>query len=247
MTPFIRLTLASALALAASGCGGGSEQPGPAPTGDAASTGAPLAATGEPASLASSEAAQSVPAGPLSCAADIGEDAARKLVEQCRAVSPATHPPCNTANSCAMIRNETARGCAILGESADTTPECSINPISREAAADLVARFYAAINARDYAAAWGLWGPDGNPQQTLEKFAGGYKDTRRTHVDIGKVSDVEGGAGSLYVTVPVTVDAELADGRRQRFTGSYDLRQINRGMGVSQGWHIMSAKLRPAG
>ncbi|MGG2005326.1 hypothetical protein [Novosphingobium resinovorum] len=46
------------------------------------------------------------------------------------------------------------------------------------------------------------------------------------------------------MTVPVTVNAELDDGRRQRFTGSYALRQINRGMGISQGWHITSAKLR---
>lgn len=247
------LPLAGTLALLA-GCGGSETQPSSQGT-SAAPAASESAAMSEPApdaTLALQDDAAvptrtpAAPGAPLSCSSDIGESAAQKLAVQCRAVSPATRPPCNAANSCAMIRNEIARGCAILGEDAAKTPECALEPISREAAADLVSRFYAAINARDYAAAWSLWGPDGNPQQTLDAFAKGYANTRRTHVEIGKVSGVEGGAGSLYVTVPVTVDAELDSGRRQRFTGSYDLRQINRGMGVSQGWHIMAAKLKPA-
>jgi hypothetical protein len=253
ISPYRRsLPLIGALALLA-GCGGGDTDPSSQASGTAPATSeiaASEAASGAPLAAADnaplSTLAPALPAAPISCSADIGERAAASLVEQCRAVSPATRPPCNAANSCAMIRNEIARGCAILGEDAAKTSQCKIEPISQEAAADLVSRFYAAINARDYAAAWSLWGPDGNPNQTLDEFAKGYANTRRTHVEIGKVSSVEGGAGSLYVTVPVTIDAELADGRRQRFTGSYDLRQINRGMGISQGWHIMSAKLKPA-
>lgn len=246
------LPMVCTLALLASGCGGsGTSEPTTAPS-STASADAPATSTATPATAdsilpsTSASATSASTSGPVSCAADIGESAARKLVAQCRAVSPATRPPCNVANSCAMIRNEVARGCALLGEDADTTPECTLSPIGREAAADLVQRFYAAINARDYASAWMLWGPEGNPNQALSDFANGYAHTRRTHVEIGQVSGVEGGAGSIYVTVPVTVDAELDDGSRQRFTGSYDLRQINRGMGRSQGWHITTAKLRPA-
>ena len=44
--------------------------------------------------------------------------AAEALARQCRRVSPATHPPCNAANSCVMIRDEVARGCALLGDDA---------------------------------------------------------------------------------------------------------------------------------
>ena len=44
-------------------------------------------------------------AQPLSCAAEIGTAAAAKRVAICRNVSPATHPPCNAANSCAMIED----------------------------------------------------------------------------------------------------------------------------------------------
>ncbi|AXB76897.1 nuclear transport factor 2 family protein [Novosphingobium sp. P6W] len=252
----LTLPLLGVFALIASGCGDSGEQPAPAQSSQSAVQSADTAAS-EPAPLSSSsaltadeETATAIPApsssAPISCAADIGESAARKLVAQCRAVSPATRPPCNAENSCAMIRNEVARGCAILGEDFVKTPACAVDPIGSEAAADLVRRFYDAVNARDYAAAWSLWGPNGNPAQTLEQFANGYADTRRTHVEIGKVSSIEGGAGSIYVTVPVTIDAELNDGRHQRFTGKYDLRQINRSMGISQGWHITTAKLRPA-
>lgn len=52
------------------------------------------------------------------CAGEIGQRAAEQLVLQCRDVSPATRPPCNIANSCQMIRDEVARGCAMLGEDA---------------------------------------------------------------------------------------------------------------------------------
>lgn len=183
---------------------------------------------------------------PLSCTAEIGSAAASRLVSRCVAVSPATRPPCNAANSCAMIRNEIARSCAMIGVDAAKTPQCGgVDPVGREAAADMVERYYAAINARDYGSAWELWGDDGGTSgKTFAAFSEGFALTRRVHVTIGNVSDVEGGAGSLYVTVPVTLDAELTDGRHQRFAGKYALRQINRGMGISQGWHIATAQLR---
>jgi hypothetical protein len=52
------------------------------------------------------------------CAGEIGLPAARRLVEQCTDVSPATRPPCNTANNCALIREEIVRGCGFLKEDA---------------------------------------------------------------------------------------------------------------------------------
>jgi hypothetical protein len=52
------------------------------------------------------------------CDKTAGQQEARRYVEQCLKVSPATHPPCNTANSCALIRDEIQRGCALLGADA---------------------------------------------------------------------------------------------------------------------------------
>jgi hypothetical protein len=47
------------------------------------------------------------------------EDAERskKLVEECIQVSPATHPPCNSQNSCQLIIDEIKRSCSLLGQS----------------------------------------------------------------------------------------------------------------------------------
>ncbi|MES1202487.1 MAG: hypothetical protein ABUS57_13675 [Pseudomonadota bacterium] len=50
------------------------------------------------------------------CSDERGAQAAAALVAQCVEVSPATHPPCNAANSCAMIEDEIKRGCGLLAD-----------------------------------------------------------------------------------------------------------------------------------
>ncbi len=52
------------------------------------------------------------------CSRSAGPAQARRLVEQCLNVSPATHPPCNAANTCALIEDEIRRGCTFLGSDA---------------------------------------------------------------------------------------------------------------------------------
>jgi hypothetical protein len=51
---------------------------------------------------------------PRTCSREIGRRPAAVLVRRCRDVSPATHPPCNALNPCALIRDEIARGCSML-------------------------------------------------------------------------------------------------------------------------------------
>ncbi|MFL9710609.1 hypothetical protein [Methylobacillus sp. Pita1] len=53
-------------------------------------------------------------AGEKSCIAEAGKRHAEMLVKWCRSVSPATHPPCNAANSCDLVIDEIKRGCAFL-------------------------------------------------------------------------------------------------------------------------------------
>lgn len=55
---------------------------------------------------------------PPQCRAEIGETAAQKLADRCRMVSPATHSPCNAANSCQMIQDEIDRSCALWDKDA---------------------------------------------------------------------------------------------------------------------------------
>lgn len=184
----------------------------------------------------------------ISCATEIGAVAADKRAAICRDVSPATHPPCNTANSCAMVEDEIARSCALFDDK-DPMAGCGSPPKSQEAAVDVVRRYYSALNAHDYGTAWLQWGENGPPNQDLAKFTSGFAHTRTTRVTIGKLEPAEGGAGSIYQTVPVVVDATLDDGKQQRLKGEYIIRRVNGVDGATAAqlrWHIGSAHLTNA-
>jgi hypothetical protein len=188
---------------------------------------------------------------PRSCAAEIGAIAAQRRVKVCVRVSAATHPPCNLANSCAMIDDEIARSCAAFDDKALPGALCRPAPKSMAAAAAVVKRYYAALNARDYDTAWAQWGDNGAPNQSRAQFERGFSQTRSTRVTIGAMQPGDAGAGSIYQTVPVTVEATLTNGRRQRFSGTYVVRRVNGVDGASAAqlrWHIGSAQLsaRPA-
>lgn len=62
--------------------------------------------------------------GAGSCLSEIGDVASARLVERCIAVSPATRPPCNAANPCAMIQGEIDRACAMYGPGETRPAEC---------------------------------------------------------------------------------------------------------------------------
>jgi hypothetical protein len=52
------------------------------------------------------------------CLKSMGNAKSAVLVQRCIQVSPATHPPCNAANSCDLILDEIRRGCAMIGKDA---------------------------------------------------------------------------------------------------------------------------------
>ncbi len=98
-----------------------------APVNAAANSAAPAPTPATPSNhaLANAAAGQNnqnrmpiAPPMPEGCAGEIGVAEAEELVDQCIQVSPATRPPCNVANSCALIRDEIARGCGQLGDDA---------------------------------------------------------------------------------------------------------------------------------
>jgi len=59
------------------------------------------------------------------CLSEIGKAASDRLVTRCIMVSPATHPPCNAANSCQMIQGEIDRACAMYGPGETKPKECA--------------------------------------------------------------------------------------------------------------------------
>ena len=83
----------------------------------------PPAATGPATATATSSVSVSGDPDALRCDQQIGKAAAKRLVNRCLMVSPASHPPCNTANACEMIRDEIKRSCDLFG--ADKPKECA--------------------------------------------------------------------------------------------------------------------------
>ena len=191
---------------------------------------------------------QSQPTG--SCAVEIGQAAADKLAATCRQVSPATRPPCNVANSCEMIRDEIARGKAFISRSdAGKTQTDTSSDQSAKAAVDVVRLYYAAIDRRDFANAYSLWGNDGQASgKSRTAFSRGFSHTSSAQVTIGDVGEPRGAAGSVYLTVPVTVISRLEDGTRQRFTGKYVMRRssVPSASSADRQWRIDSATLKEA-
>lgn len=115
--------------------------------------------------------------------------------------------------------------------------------------AAVIRRYYAAIDARDYAAAYALWGQRGAASgQTRGQFEEGFTRTAQVKVTIGDNIRIEGGAGSQYATVPVRVDAVLQSRERQHFEGSYTLRRamVDGASADERRWHIDSAQLHGA-
>ncbi len=58
-----------------------------------------------------------------SCREEAGAAKAAEYVRECLDFSPATHPPCNASNPCALIIGEIQCGCGTLG--ADTPRYCA--------------------------------------------------------------------------------------------------------------------------
>ncbi len=65
------------------------------------------------------------PIAATTCSDELGQAAAQKLANQCIAVSPATHPPCNVANTCQMMRDEIKRACDLYAAGEKKPAECA--------------------------------------------------------------------------------------------------------------------------
>ena len=115
-----------------------------------------------------------------------------------------------------------------------------------EAAIEVVRRYYRAIDARDYPTAWAQWGRRGRPGQTYAAFRQGFAATRTVRLTVTGPARIEGTAGSVYVTVPVQVDAVSRARTRQRFSGEYVVGRTNVD-GATAGqrqWLLYSATLK---
>ncbi|MFT3763395.1 MAG: hypothetical protein QM761_12485 [Pseudoxanthomonas sp.] len=115
------------------------------------------------------------------------------------------------------------------------------------AAAEAVVRdYYAAIDARDFAAAYTKWSDGGTASgQDFAHFRDGYANTAAIEAEVGDAFDLEGAAGSRYVQVPVRLQARQRDGSLRRYEGRFTLRAsvVDGASETQRHWRLHSAEM----
>lgn len=116
-------------------------------------------------------------------------------------------------------------------------PKGPIDPKSTEAAGQVVQSYGALIEQRRFAEAEKLW-RDAIEART---FAADLKNYSDVHLEIGDLSEPEGAAGSIYVTMPVVFYGRQTSGASFRRKAYINLRRVNDVPGSTEEqrrWHI---------
>lgn len=113
----------------------------------------------------------------------------------------------------------------------------TIDPKSSEAAVALVKAFVDLVNQGRLNEAYMLLGPNAPPRADFDNDFSRYSDLR---VEIGIAGDQEGAAGSIYLSVPLTLSG-LLNGEHTNRTATAIVRRVNDVPGSTEAqrhWHI---------
>jgi hypothetical protein len=128
-------------------------------------------------------------------------------------------------------------------------PGGPIDPKSAEGAGQVVQRYGGLLEARRFAEARKLWGDGGKDSGLTEaQFVAAYAKYATIHSEVGKPFDMEGAAGSSYITVPFRLYGTLKSGGPFNIVGPLTLRRVNDVPGSSEAqrrWHIEQSGLKP--
>lgn len=117
-------------------------------------------------------------------------------------------------------------------------PQGPIDPTSDEAAGQVVQHYGALIEQGRWAQAEALW----DHAESAKQFTAGLKrNFGEIHLEIGKPGDMEGAAGSIFVTEPVFFYGKKLDGSAFRSPANIILRRVNDVPGSTEAqrrWHI---------
>jgi hypothetical protein len=116
-------------------------------------------------------------------------------------------------------------------------PKPAIDPKSKEAASAIVRGFVDALNAGRVGDAWMLLGPGAEPRAAFERRIARYSGLK---VNAGVPGDEEGAAGSIYLSVPLTISGTVS-GKRVSDSATAILRRVNDVPGSTEEqrhWHI---------
>jgi len=116
-------------------------------------------------------------------------------------------------------------------------PQGPIDPKSAEAAGQVVQHYGALIEQRRFDEAAILW----TDAKGAKTFGDRFRTYREIHVQVGKPADMEGAAGSIYITVPVVLNGASSSGSPFTCRGDATLRRANDVPGSTERqrqWHI---------
>jgi hypothetical protein len=122
-------------------------------------------------------------------------------------------------------------------------PNGPIDPKSAEAAGQVVQHYGALIEQSRWTDSWKLW----SNADSAKAFDRNWRDDLEVHMEIGKPGDMEGAAGSSYVTVPVVFYGKTKAGGSFRRGGEVILRRVNDVPGSTEAqrrWHIERIELK---
>ncbi|HKC02471.1 MAG TPA: hypothetical protein VKC17_04125 [Sphingomicrobium sp.] len=123
-------------------------------------------------------------------------------------------------------------------------PKGPIDPKSAEAAGQVVQNYGALIERGRWLKAEKLWG-DIDAARTLATTLGGRFG--QVHLEIGKLGETEGAAGSIYLTEPVVFYGTSKGGKDFRLPADVVLRRVNDVPGSTEAqrrWHIEQIDLK---
>jgi hypothetical protein len=116
-------------------------------------------------------------------------------------------------------------------------PNGPIDPKSGEAAGQVVQQYGALIEQKRFAEAEKLW----NDAAAAKRMTQELKIYSAAHLLVGKPFDMEGAAGSSYISVPVVLDGRLESHAIRHSAGTAVLRRVNDVPGSTEAqrrWHI---------
>lgn len=113
----------------------------------------------------------------------------------------------------------------------------TVDPKSEEAALDVLRGLVRLLNQRRFDEAYMLLGAGAPPRSDFDNEFSRYSDLK---VTVGTPGDQEGAAGSIYLSVPLTVTG-TTDGKRVSRSAKAILRRVNDVPGSTEAqrhWHI---------
>jgi hypothetical protein len=168
------------------------------------------------------------------------EQSGRNTIAPAAPAAPSAPAPPSLPAASAAARAPTgpAAPATSHGEPAQSVPTAAaIDPKSAAGAAQVVQQYGALIEQENWKQAASLWDDPADGA----KFARTISDYRDIRSSVGKPGDMEGAAGSSYVTVPIELHALSSTGTAVTCAADVTLRRVNDVPGSTdrqRRWHI---------